>query len=186
MPLIIPAGFAQVTFQFSTLSTIGSKAAWTFGMDRPPSAEAAAEIADWWNDSYKVHQSPGAILERIVMKSDVGEYTEEMGLPGTGGGSFAAPQIAALVQKRTGLVGRANRGRCYWPAFVRESEVDSGGVIDGSSLADYQAIADELVTRLAVLGAQMQIFHNDVSDPTPVTSFQVSGQTATVRRRNRR
>jgi hypothetical protein len=123
--------------------------------------------------------------------------SENAPAPGTRGGASLPPNCAVLMQKRTGVGGRRNRGRCYLPHCVGETDVNEGGVIAAAVLATLQNRADVWLDRLnngGVPGTPTPAFllhgvdpvTGDPFIPTPVTSHPVSGTIATQRRRLRR
>lgn len=100
-------------------------------------------------------------------------------------GSPESPQVAILMQKVSGVTGRANRGRMYFPA-PPESQTDGGGNYLAGVVAGYQARADQFESDLNLAGLPMVILHdNPALTPTPVLSFSISSTVATQRRRVR-
>lgn len=101
-----------------------------------------------------------------------------------------APQnCALLVQKRSALGGRANRGRMFVPGVLPEGNVNDQGMITAGTLASMQAAFDGLLSDIsgAMTGAVdgMVVLHESALDPTPVTSLVVQPLIATQRRRLR-
>lgn len=123
-------------------------------------------------------ESPGLIF--------VGSYVSAY----AGTRSTAGPpsNCALFVRKNTGLLGRRNKGRMYWPAgLLKSDDVSPTGQIEpGSALPTLQ-------TRLtasfdAMVAAQLSpvILHTNGSPtPTPVTGLSVQPVIATQRRRLR-
>lgn len=186
MPVIVPPGMSLVTFQFSPISPLGSKPVFTFGMDASPTAAVASDLYTWWHGGYRSRQDSSTQLVSIRLWNNVAEHTELVGEAGTSVGAQAPPQITPVIQKRTGLSGRANRGRMYWPYVLGIGNVEENGTLGVTTVGDLQTIADNLLLVTATYGTGMQLFHNDVSDATPVTTLKVAPQSATQRRRNRR
>lgn len=111
------------------------------------------------------------------------------------GSRAAADQLpnncALLVQKRTELAGRRNRGRFFIPpAFLGEAGVNNNGVIATPTLAGYQTNFNAWMAALLTIEGDAYepvILHSESpSTPTPVTSFVVQPVIATRRRRLRR
>ncbi len=101
------------------------------------------------------------------------------------------PNTAILVQKRTALGGRRNRGRMYIPG-IPEGEISGAGTITAAQLAVYNTAAEGLRTELAALSfvSECVIFHTTLDTapaiaPTVITSMNVSAKCATQRRRLR-
>lgn len=186
MPLIVPPGYSQVSFLHNNPSPMGSKVVWSIGWSAPPTQDYIDGFSDWWNTDMKPLTQPGLWLERIEMRNEVAVMDATINNTGTSSGEFMAPQVTALIQKRTGLAGRTNRGRMNWPGVLREADVDQGGTIAGSRQTSLQGAADSLMALATSTGDSVVLFHSGSSDPTIITSLLVSPQTATLRRRNRK
>jgi hypothetical protein len=103
------------------------------------------------------------------------------------------PNCAVLLQKRTGLGGRKNRGRLYMPHSVPEGAVNEAGIIDSVWVATHNTQAAIWMDRLTNGGGTstptpMVVLHSLPSDPlpTPVTQLIAQSTLATQRRRLRR
>jgi hypothetical protein len=132
---------------------------------------------DMFLDQYEVRQVSGGLAALDV----------PVGLTGTGGsGDMLSPMDCPLVSWRTGLIGRANRGRTYFPSILES--LQANGVISAAGLTFYQTVADDHITlKDALTGLQSDwskvIFHTDASDSPVVTTGLVRNQLATQRRR---
>lgn len=186
MALIVPPGFAQVTMQYANASGLGSKLAFTFGVGRAPSADLADDIKVWWDIDLQPVTSQHYLLELIKLRSDVGEADLVVNETGAVSGATMPPNVAALVQKRTGLAGRANRGRMYLPGVLPEDTVDNGGTISTVQRDGLQVVMEHLLDMADTNWGGVQLFHNGSSDPTTVTSLPVLATVATQRRRVRK
>lgn len=108
----------------------------------------------------------------------------------------SAPNVSILVRKSTGLGGRYNRGRNYWPSFDR-TFVLSNGTVSPGEVTLLQAGFDAM---LEVLGGavgtppvnltNMSLIHSPraaeaTPTPTPITALIVENLVATQRRRLR-
>ena len=96
--------------------------------------------------------------------SSVGFRDYPLNLQGTVGTSGAAlpPNNALVMRRRTGIAGRANRGRVYLPAVPTAWQ--TGGVLAGSGFID----ASNNFT--SVMGVALK----DASDPTPLAIADIS------------
>jgi hypothetical protein len=184
MPVIIPSGFSQVALHFSPLGPKGSKPTTTFGVTGAPAGDLGDLVYAWWHEYFRPIQRSDVSLVDITQTGATTTYVTNVGEQGTRGSASAPPQVAALVQLRTGLRGHANRGRMYWPTILAEGDVTEGGTIDPSFRGTLLTAAAELVAALHTAGNDMVILHSASSDPTAVESLDVSSQTATQRRRN--
>ena len=100
---------------------------------------------------------------------------------------------AVLIQKRSALGGRKNRGRFYFPPMsLGESAVNENGVITGATLTGLQANFTEwfgyLNAGLSGGPTYKPVILHTIAPftPTPVTSFVVQAQIATRRKRMRK
>lgn len=185
MSYVIPAGFSRLSFQYAPVSPIGSAVAWGLGVESPPSAAILNEIVLWYEDEFAPQQNEAYVLQRAEMRSDT--LVEEIitSIPGTETIAFPPPQVAALVSLSTGLPGRTNRGRVYWPGLVSEPDINVQGQIDNTRRSQVSTLFGGLQEILEGLSAPLVILHSGSSDPTPVTSFTVRENVATQRRRQR-
>jgi hypothetical protein len=111
--------------------------------------------------------------------------------PGFGTGGSAIVNTAVLVQKRTALGGRRNRGRFYIPAPDISGSVSVAGVLPSGELGEWQARADEF--ELLINGGvdpapegTLALLHATGSPAaTPITNLTVASKVATQRRRLR-
>lgn len=108
---------------------------------------------------------------------------------GTVSGSSLPQNCAILVKKRTGLVGRKNRGRMFLPG-IRENEVDQLGVISSTEVTRLQGHANTFAGNVASSTQfdGLAILHavGDGTTPALVPNLQVDSRIATQRRRLRR
>jgi hypothetical protein len=101
-----------------------------------------------------------------------------------GSANSAAPNVAVLVRKITGFAGRRNRGRFYVPG-VEEDNIDGAGVLDTTSLGQWQSAATGWFNSMVTAGFDPVINHDDLSVLTTVTAYTVQAKCATQRRRLR-
>lgn len=114
---------------------------------------------------------------------------------GGAAGTKLPPNVALLVKKSTGLGGRANHGRTYFPFVLENPQVNENGTIVGASQAALQTVADAFLAQLTADGEPMCIAHKQFNVPLPphfvthittgplVTSYTVEQLIATQRRR---
>lgn len=104
--------------------------------------------------------------------------------------TYAPPQIAHVVSKGTGFVGRKYRGRCYLPG-VPQGYAGEGGGLNPTRQAEVNAQLFALETALFA-DSKIEILyllHDDqtpsVPDPTPISSLLCRDYLGTMRPRNR-
>lgn len=196
MAYIIPPGFGILAVH--TLTTGDPEhMVWTVGLDCTEwiTEEDLPQVAaDAWNGSISAVTSEVVSLVQIDLKMGPNvtgpTYTWLGDTPGTDLEALPPPNCAVLVQKRTLLGGRMNRGRMYLPGISAiSSSLDSGGNFGG---ADASAVStavngffNELVDVPVYGTATPVLLHSASSDPTPIADFVVSPKLATQRRRLR-
>lgn len=194
MPVQIPTGFAQITFNFLTPAPGGfHQSVCTFGSG-DAGGTSLATLAETWATVVWTNHLSGDTADNVIVTAVTainaaayGEFILNDG--GARTGATSPPQVSTLVRKQTAVRGRHNRGRCYWPGLLTDSEVADDGTIDDGrwiNLSEsWNAILTELVDDNEV---QPVVLHQEGydGDPTPITRFVVSRAIATQRRRLRR
>ena len=181
-----------VTFAFNDGSANNSAQQWAEG------------IHDAWGFVMQDRLTTEAAWTRVTTLKGDGSTTPESGEDGSPvyQGDFAMsaapPNVAALVQKKTGFGGRANRGRVYLPWSVNEGEVDEIGQLTAVARTALQTAVNSFYNTPSV-GPFMVIANRTYDLPwdnpnrqltaltigKPVTSLVVDGLVATQRRRLR-
>jgi hypothetical protein len=107
------------------------------------------------------------------------------GLAGTVG--MAPPNCAKLVQKRTGLGGRANRGRLFLPFVVEVNVNDQGDMTSAYANAEQNRVTNWVVATnsLGDIASAVVLHNNPAIAPTDVISHVLQVRVATQRRRLR-
>lgn len=185
---VIPPGYWMAAHQFDCPAPGGTRrSVITMGHQGPLIQENVAAVA--LSFAEEVWENMGSAS--YTYRGCVG-YTEDtsneavVSLPGTLSAQPATPQVALLVRKVTGARGRENRGRNYYPGMVYESDVDAAGLINNAQAAGFQGFFNAWYTALNTLECEPYILHTELSDPTPVLSFEVDRVVATQRRRVRK
>jgi hypothetical protein len=129
-----------------------------------------------------------------LMLTTGGEEAVAVALGDQAGGSTGATlpaNCAVLGHKMTGLAGRHNRGRLYYPG-IAEGVVDENGNLASAQITHYNTqFAAYLSAVNGISGiATMVLVHaprvgNSAPTPTPITSIIVDLRIATQRRRLR-
>lgn len=194
---VLPPGYVSVIMPIQRLNDPDPYAV-TWAFDYPGDATGPQEVADvvqnnfvsLWASSFPNDCTLGPA--QISVGQDGGDpLVATAATTGSGSNSsdFAPQNCALLIQKRSNLGGRRNRGRCYFPV-ITEGAVNEVGELSETQVASYQSIADDWL-QFYNLGAgivgPMVILHNDGSiPPTPVATLVVQRLIATQRRRLRR
>jgi hypothetical protein len=200
MPLVIPAGHAQV---IHSLSLVGDKErmAVTYGVElvggTPQSLSGVAEslhnVFDLHpngipNSAYALESTEVRAGTAAGTVGGLGEFVQKKQSRGT-----AAPlpqNCAVLVHKRSGLPGRRARGRLYLPG-ISEGVVSAAGVIETATVSSFQGIFNQWITALVAVTTveRMVLLHSPgvspIIPPTPVVNLVMDPVIATMRRRLR-
>ena len=191
MPIQIPAGFCQVSFEFSIPTPGGQKLAYSTCGSGDNGGTALSDIAQqWsqivWTDHLSGDTSDNVTLIRVtaINAASAGEWNVFDG--GARSGATSPPNVSSLIQKRTASRGRENHGRFYWPGLLNDTEVADDGTIDGGRYGDLYASWNIIFSALVAADLQPFILHNSDTDPTPITNFIYQPVIATQRRRLKR
>lgn len=103
---------------------------------------------------------------------------------GTDGSQLLPLQTALVISLGTGIRGRSFRGRIYLCGFTEAVSADGVGP-DASSLATYQAFANDLVNDLdTIAGHPLVVASRKLLESNVVTDATVDQRWDTVRNRN--
>lgn len=198
IPMIIPPGYALwlMTYRFEGDS---EEMIATCGVDVGEWGGDFINGVDWlhseWNDV--INASLGDTVtygpDRLVVGQDGGDPLTYSGALSDVGAVSAFPMwpnSAVLIQKRTAVGGRRNRGRFYQPGFSIRNQITAAGVIDPDYLFDLQTNIDLFMTHVnAGTGFQstdLVVLHSSApSTPAVITSLTADSKVATQRRRLR-
>jgi hypothetical protein len=200
MPLVIPAGHAQV---IHSLSLVGDKEpmAVTYGVEltggTPLSLSGVAESLHNAfdlqpngipNNAYALESTEVRAGSAAGVVGAVGEFVEKKQSRGT---AASLPQnCAVLVHKRSGLPGRRARGRLYLPG-ISEGVVSVAGQIDAAVVSSFQGIFNQWLASIVAVTTveRMVLLHSTgvspIIPPTPVVNLVMDPVIATMRRRLR-
>lgn len=190
--MIIPVGYGQVSLPL-THSGMSRQAFVTWGFQNSGALIGPTIIGDAVMDALEstvnvaldteVTIGPAQVRVNIGGTELVGESTESA----TGGSPDArpAPNVALLVKKVSGVAGRKNRGRFYWPWAINNASINELGTISAGTVSDFQDLFDTFLENLTTEGVPMRILHNSAGTPAAVIALQVQPLVATQRRRVR-
>lgn len=112
------------------------------------------------------------------------DFTDDLPLAGTQGGEAMPPNSPFIISWRTGLIGRARRGRTYmWPA---EEAAQNAGQISGGQSALYTTYATAMLALSdpdTTAEFEMVIHSEVVLEDNVVTTFVIPQFAGTQRRR---
>lgn len=185
-----PSGCGAATFHFSKISAIGSEPAVVLGFDTAGAdpADLGALLAGWAADNLTPNMSADYTLETIDVKTTTFEDIVVVGAPGEDTSAASPPNIALLVRKGTGVPGRNQRGRSYWPGILFDNQVDNQGQITVDTLNFWTPLMDDLLTVFSTTfpDGGMALLNAAGTASQTITSYTVQAVTATQRRRLRK
>lgn len=188
------ASEAQLTFVFSGdsaptggVSTLGIRAS-TGTISKDLLAPIVAAI----KTVHIAMSCESCVLSTVEMKigpNDTGPtYIQTAGQAGGRTVPAAAPNTATIIRKTLASYSAKFSGRMYWPG-VPEGLIDSKGFLDAGYVTDTGTAWANFKIALGGFSLTPVVFHNGTSLPTQasqVSSFDVSPQCGTQRRRMRR
>lgn len=189
----VPLGFAAARIPFVHVSDPGTYGVVTFGVF-PNTLTDPVGLADDVFACYvatmhgRLDNSFRAGPVQLSIGTPSGDLTVEGANSAVGVRSdeMEAPNVALLIQKRTALGGRQNRGRFFWPFMLSQDDLSETGNLSGTALSDTQDEADAFLAALDAAEVPMVLFHRGSSDTTDVNQLLVEPRAATQRRRLRR
>lgn len=185
----IPPGFARVQVLLELVGGHDCISTWDYEVSAPPTSTDVFNLSAQVAPAWKAQLNSGSLYKglKVFVGQDgdpiLLETTNQAGVGGRGS-ALAAPQCQGLINKKTGLAGRRQRGRSFIPNMI-ESQVGDLGDVDSTGKGLIQAIADIMFGGNTPFDT-LVLLHSDGSTPTEVTSVVASGKVATLRRRYER
>lgn len=206
MALFIDDNTGEVTFRFSLLNdpevmttSIGVMVDGT--PSQPDVSDACIDVGAIWESAWGWDGAAGVSDDYTYLGYDYkyrhGGTLFEGEVPSNIVGTFNAFPLPNnctwLVQKRTGFLGRAYRGRMYIPMVdgLTEGEVSPTGVIDTASITPRNTLLAGILTSVAALtDVSLALLHTETAPgvglaATPINAMTVDTKIATQRRRMR-
>lgn len=200
MGVVIPVGFAEVNFRWRVTGDPDVMVC-TLGINPAPGDTAAGLALDMHNAASAVGTGFSAAafmsnqysLQPTIVRfrtTALPPVVAEAGsvVPGTVDLTELPNNVSILVQKRTGLGGRQNRGRMYLPPYMFTSPaIDGAGTIAAVNVTALQTRMNALDAAITLASRQPVLLHSDGTlTPTVIDQFLVSNVVATQRTRTRR
>jgi len=163
----------------------------TFGVANQAALATPPDIAEavWpaWNDNMASRIDTDVLMGPIHVQQGTGSGINSGDGTSDGAGTSSLdacpPNCALLIQKFTGLGGKANRGRMYLPFAVDQTGVSQGGVVEGAVVDATTDAFNGLIADLAAADLPMVILHAGAGLPAEVISGTCESLLATQRRR---
>jgi len=190
MAVIIPVGYAQITYNFdgALLPDGGGASVFGYKLAIGETLEDAAQVAaDAWTDEIKPSTSSAVTLTSVTAVTDTEIAELAVGQAGANSLDVLPPNVSVLFHKITTRRGRRGRGRWFPPGLLYEFAVDTGGMIEAASVTALQGVADDF---LAAFGS-MVILQGDegasapIVPPPGVTALVLDPMVSTQRKRLR-
>lgn len=190
--MVIPPGFAEVTFRWriasgyrESMTSCGfSIAAWDEDID---------EVRFAWQAFFGALGSPSTSettgVDVKVGTSDPSApitFSSDVTAAGSGSGALISPNVCLLATKNTGRGGRKGRGRMFLPPPL-EGQIDNSGHLDETFQGNVQESLTDLITNVGLLldseGGPFLLHSSELDEPDAITSTVLSGIVATQRDR---
>jgi hypothetical protein len=161
----------------------------TYGCNNDASSTAYQALADGFQTAFATawvaQLDTNLLIQEATCLFGLGTTTPAMAISsgvaqsGSRVLSSAPPNNNMLIQKRTALAGRKNRGRVYLPYSFDETGVDEAGILSGGEVSGAQARANAWLTALDTNDVPMVIVNRVLSlNPTPPPTQYVSSYLA--------
>lgn len=141
VPVIIPTGFAQVTFNFEGALIPDGKGATVFGISLE-GGTLGTLVAGW--ASTFVANFGGSLHDSLTFTTAIGvtafDSTESIvNETGEASGDPCPPNVCLHVRKYTGFRGRRAIGHMYPPGLIYDDQVGDDGIINPTNVAGRQS-----------------------------------------------
>ena len=200
MSVVIPVGFAQASFVFS--SAEGTEPfVCTLGLDIDTAGGDYITLANAlkvaWEETILEQQDTDVSLDRVslLVGSDGGSGSIDSTIPPLSGSRSVegAPfAMAAIARKHTASLGRSGRGRMFIPGALSSGDTSQGGAVSTTRVAALNIALSEFydaVTGITDPGAPLPVLlHSETSSltfPTLITGFSVAPLVGWIRKRIR-
>lgn len=194
MTVIIPEGFAQITYRWSSPNFVSGGATSTFGSQlfNDDLSQTAQRWASAWDESLgQIADSDISLVEVTAVTA-----TESASVPGPGPNGNTvdseSPSVAVLLRLQSSRRGPRGRGRLFLPGLAASSLVNESGLLTPSYRDELQTLADEWGTGGVIAERPLVILQGSegisppISPPPNVGLPLVDQRVATQRRRLRR
>lgn len=195
MAVVIPPGFAQASVEH-WLTGYNRPAVTTWGVQvLGTPAGGPTEMAQRFQDAYitafaaRTDSNVRIRSTRLVIGQDAAEPlvgVADNGAVGASSRSSTAPALALMVTKQTGLGGRRNRGRVYFPWAVSDDAVAENGAVNDVTLNAWDGSLASFLGLLDVDSyfGDLHVLHGPfLGPPTPVTGLQANPTIRTQKQR---
>lgn len=190
MPVIIPNGYAQITFEFSGPLVPDGIGAIVFGSTVDP-GDASQTGPDWATAFLGLWADIGSeelVFDRVLTVTAASSFEGIVDEAGGASGTPAPPNVSLLLKKATAVRGRRAQGRMFPPGVLYEESILAGGVINPDVVADRTS---RFTNWLSASGHDMVILQGSegtsppLSPPPVVSALICDARISTQRKRLR-
>lgn len=201
MTVVIPPGYAQLSIEHWLADyprpAVTTFAAKILGTEDGDGFNPATQFFTAFVTAYKALVDNGVTLRnpRAVVGQDGGDplvFTTAQSEAGGQARSSTAPALALMISKNTGLGGRKNRGRMYFPWAMDDNAVAENGSVNSTIVNAYTSASANFLDYLGGADSRFSLLdgavllHSDLTPPTPITSMVASPVIRTQRNRQAR
>lgn len=198
MTIQIPPGYAQFTVEH-WLANFTRPACTVWGVDVSANQYTPDSMAqgflEIYADAFKAGFDSNVTLRdcRMVLGQDAVDPiigNSSTTIAGTAVRESTAPALACLLDLRTNVGGRRNRGRKFLPWALSDTSVSEMGSVEASAVTGWNSRSTSLISELATNQWSLVILHGTgvttPPAPTAVTSMTCNPVVSTQRRRQAR
>lgn len=184
----IPLGYAALSIEH-WLSNYTRPAVVTFGAKILGTETGGLNLADAFHEAFaeafRTRMDSNVTLRnaRAVVGQDGADplvFDSNLSVAGSGGRESVAPALSLMLDKRTGIGGRRNRGRMYFPWALADSEVSEQGAVSGTPLTQWSTACANFMAEMKAIGNSPGthlfdfpvLLHSDeLATPTEITTM---------------
>lgn len=198
MATIIPPGYAQVSVEHWLVNyTRPAVTTWgvsILGTGLDGADGLATRFWGLYSEAFRSQMDSNVAIRdtRIVIGQDGGEPLVGFSASSVQGAQTresVAPALALMIDRRTGIGGRANRGRVYMPWAVSDANVSEQGAVAEVTRNAWTGLALDFMAAInddEYFGELVILHSSPTRMPTPITNMAANGVIRTQKQRQAR
>jgi hypothetical protein len=186
MPLPVISDGYYCAYRFTLVNAQSAEVTFSVTAPSTTAADVADDIEAAWASSIKNAQSDSTMLVSTSvtpLDGTAAATITPVNITGTNTEDPVPDSIAAIVTLRTGLAGRSNRGRMYWPGMGVDMLSGDGYTLDSSFITGFQSAVDSWHSAMSGTSETLGVLSRALSSFREVTSLEVRRTIGTQRRR---
>lgn len=186
MPLPVISDGYYVAYRFTLLSSQSAETTCAVTKASTTAAAVADDMKDAWDGTIRDAQTTGTTLVSIAVTALDGTAAAVVvpyALDGANTNDTVTDSLSAIVTLRTGIAGRSNRGRMYWPGMGVEGLGGDGFSWSSSFIAGFQSAVDSWHSAMAATDETLGVLSRKLSSFREVTQLEARSNIGTQRRR---